>query len=111
MGRRIGHGLITLAVAILLAYGAFLAVIFAAMHQPVERFGRVMSYLPGPVFMVVPFEPMWNRARAGQLDVGDPAPDFALGALDNRGKPVGDERVRLSSFRGQPVVLVFGSYT
>jgi peroxiredoxin len=54
---------------------------------------------------------MWNRARAGQLEVGDPAPDFALGALDNRGKPVGDGRVRLSSFRGQPVVLVFGSYT
>lgn len=37
---------------LLLVYGAFLVGIFAAMHQPVERFGRIMSYMPGPLFMV-----------------------------------------------------------
>lgn len=112
MGRRIGQRLIPLLVGILLVYALFLVGIFAAMHQPVERFGRVMSFMPGPLFMVIPFEPMWNIARAGQLDVGDTAPDFALSALDKKGKPIADRQVRLSSFRGQqPVVLVFGSYT
>ena len=45
-------------------------------------------------------------ARAGDLPVGQEAPDFSLKSLN------GDASVRLSSFRGQkPVVLVFGSYT
>jgi hypothetical protein len=112
MGRRIGQRLIQVVGGILLVYGAFLVGIFAAMHQPVERFGRIMSYMPGPLFMIIPFEPMWNIARAGQLDVGYPAPDFALGGLDSKGRPMADGQIRLSSFRGrQPVVLVFGSYT
>lgn len=37
--------------------------------------------------------------------VGDGAPDFELATLD------GSQRVRLSSLRGQPVGLIFGSYT
>lgn len=37
--------------------------------------------------------------------VGEPAPDFDLATLD------GDARVRLSSLRGKPVGLIFGSYT
>ena len=37
--------------------------------------------------------------------VGDPAPDFCLPRQD------GGYDVRLSALRGQPVVLVFGSYT
>ena len=37
--------------------------------------------------------------------VGDTAPDFELASLD------GDRRVRLSSLRGRPVGLIFGSYT
>ena len=38
--------------------------------------------------------------------VGDAAPDFELPLLG------GDERVRLSAFRGQrPVALIFGSFT
>ncbi len=45
-------------------------------------------------------------ARAGGLDAGSPAPDFALQTLD------GKSMVRLSGFRGRmPVVLIFGSYT
>jgi hypothetical protein len=111
MSRRIIRRLGVLALIPLIAYLAFLLVILVAMHQSVERFGRVMSYMPGPMFMVIPFEPMWNVARAGSLNVGDPAPDFVLRAVDtNRHAQSG--QVQLSSFRGrQPVVLVFGSYT
>ena len=95
----------------LVVYLAFLLGIFVAMHQSIERFGRVMSYVPGPLFMVIPFEPMWNVARGGPLDQGDPAPDFVLRTVDQKGRP-SDAQVQLSSFRGrQPVVLVFGSYT
>ncbi len=55
---------------------------------------------------VLPFQPLWMRARAGRLAVGDQAPDFDLETYDHGG------RVRLSPFRGsKPVVLVFGSYT
>ena len=62
--------------------------------------------------MVIPFEPMWNVARAGELEVGDVAPDFALRSVDQKGRPQSGAPVQLSSFRGrQPVVLVFGSYT
>jgi peroxiredoxin len=44
--------------------------------------------------------------RQGTLKVGDLAPDFELTV---RG---GEQKVRLSSFRGRrPVALVFGSYT
>jgi len=56
--------------------------------------------------MLLPFETLWMRARAGRLSAGDEAPDFELPTLDRR------ETVRLRGFRGsRPVVLVFGSYT
>ncbi len=42
--------------------------------------------------------------------VGDPAPDFELERLTDDGKR-SDQRVRLSSLRGKPVLLYFGSYT
>jgi peroxiredoxin len=47
------------------------------------------------------------RARAGKLQVGDPAPDFTLTKLDK------SAQVQLSALiaQGQPVVLIFGSYT
>ena len=112
MRRRIFRWLGPLFAGVLLAYATFLIVIFVVMHQPIERFGKIMSYMPGPMFMVVPFEPMWNVARAGTLDVGEPAPDFLLRTADTKGHPGQDGQVQLSSFRGkQPVVLVFGSYT
>ena len=111
MSRRIVRRLGALALIPLIVYLAFLLAIFVAMHQSVERFGRFMSYMPGPAFMVIPFEPMWNVARGGTLDVGDPAPDFVLRTVDQKGRP-SDAQVQLSSFRGrQPVVLVLGSYT
>ncbi len=42
--------------------------------------------------------------------IGDPAPDFELERLSGDGKRTGNH-VRLSSLRGKPVLLYFGSYT
>lgn len=76
-----------------------------AMHQPPETFSRVMMHA-GPVpFLLFPFETMWKSARTGHLQPGDQAPDFTLPRLDHSGS------TSLSSLRGRPVVLIFGSYT
>ena len=88
------------------AYLAFLGVTYVAMRQTPEKFSRYMAALPAPAMRLMPFPPMWNSARAGQLSMGDLAPDFQLQSLD-RGSSV-----RLSEFRaGRPVVLIFGSFT
>jgi hypothetical protein len=82
--------------------------LYGVMRQPPEHFARVMAKIPGPVpFLVFPFETLWMRARAGTLQVGSPAPDFALTKLDKT------SQIQLSSLTAQnrPVVLVFGSYT
>ena len=101
--KRLGTAAIVLAV-VYLAFGSY---IWWAMNQPPETFGRVMAKMPGPVpFLLFPFETFWMRARAGNLQVGDAAPDFSLLKLDKT------DRVQLSALnKQQPVVLVFGSYT
>jgi hypothetical protein len=86
--------LYTIAVVLLLLWGSFLVFIGWAMRQPPEKFGRVMMHMPMPAFFLFPFETMWSQARAGTVQPGDMAPE-----------------VELSSLRGKPVVLVFGSYT
>jgi hypothetical protein len=76
------------------------------MSRPPDQFGRIMLDVPKPVMAVLPFKPLWSVARAGHLEIGDPAPDFELPTYDK------SETIRLSAFRGKsPVVLVFGSYT
>ena len=93
-------------VCVVLLWGAATAALYAAMRQPPETFGRVMSHVPSIAMVVLPFKPLWMSARSGHLQVGDPAPDFALPMLK------GDRTVTLSSeYRQKPVVLVFGSYT
>lgn len=85
---------------------AFVAFIWRAMHKPPEDFARVMKHMPWEVFLVVPFETMWTRARAGTLQIGDSAPDFSLLKLDK------SANIRLSELNAkQPVVMIFGSYT
>ncbi|MFN0100676.1 MAG: hypothetical protein ACKV2U_01160 [Bryobacteraceae bacterium] len=87
-------------------YILVLAGFYVAMCQPPERFGAIMSRLPMPAMMILPFKPLWMSARADQLAVGDAAPDFALPTAD-RGRVV-----KLSEeWRERPVVLIFGSYT
>ncbi len=78
------------------------------MRRPPEQFGRVMAKIPAPVaFLAFPFETLWVRARAGNLNIGDRAPDFTLARLDH------SSQIQLSTLTAQakPVVLVFGSYT
>ena len=93
-------------VCCVLLWGLATAALYAAMRQPPETFGRIMSHVPGVAMIVLPFKPLWMSARGGHLQVGDPAPDFALPVLR------GDRTVTLSNeYRQKPVVLVFGSYT
>jgi hypothetical protein len=92
--------------AIAVVYGVLCAAAYEAMRQTPDRFGAIMEHVPDIAFIVLPFKPLWFRARAGTLRVGDAAPDFNLPTQDRKAQ------VQLASFRGsQPVVLVFGSYT
>ena len=98
--------LATAGIVLLIVYIGVVTAIFIVMRQPPDRFGRIMARVPMPLFMIVPFRTLWSVARAGELGVGDTAPDFDLQTVDKTA------RVQLSSFRGkQPVALVFGSYT
>jgi hypothetical protein len=100
------RSLLKVALVVLVLYAILLGGVFWTMCQPPDTFGRIVARAPQLLFAVVPFEPLWRVARAGGLEVGDPAPDFALETPDR------SARVQLSSHRGQqPVVLVFGSYT
>jgi hypothetical protein len=88
------------------AYAIAAACLYAAMLQPPERFGAIMSHVPMPAMIILPFPPLWMHARAGTLRAGDQAPDFSLPALDR------SRSVRLSDeLRERPVALIFGSYT
>lgn len=51
-----------------------------------------------------------NELEKGVPQVGDEAPDFNLEQIDFDGKRTGNF-VSLSSLRGKPVALYFGSYT
>jgi hypothetical protein len=92
-------------VTLLALYAAVVAGLALVMRQPPDRFGAVMAKVPPIAFAFLPFETLWMNARAGHLQVGDTAPEFNLKTLDGTGQ------VALSSLRGRPVVLVFGSYT
>lgn len=64
--------------ALAVVYLLFLTVVYIAMIQPPDRFGRFMAKLPGPLFPAIPFERMWNVARGGRLSVGEEAAGFRL---------------------------------
>ena len=97
---------VRIVMAALIVYSMLSAGLFIAMRQTPAQFGNVMSKLPMASMAVLPFEPLWSIARAGNLKTGDPAPDFRLQTYDK------SSLVQLSSFRGdRPVVLIFGSYT
>jgi hypothetical protein len=94
-----------IAIVLVLVYAVLMGGLLAVMRGPI-LFGRVMSHVPGPAFMAIPFKRLWFIARAGSLEVGDPAPGFDLPTSDKK------SRVQLASFHGKkPVVLIFGSYT
>jgi hypothetical protein len=92
--------------AVVLLWFGFVAYVDWAMHQPPETFGRVMARMPMPAYFLFPFETMWIHARAGNVKVGEVAPDFTVKTLETK------EPVQLASlWTDKPVVLVFGSYT
>ena len=94
------------ALALIAVWAIFVASIFWLMHRPPVEFASAIGKMPGPLFMVLPFQTLWFEARAGSLTPGTEAPDFRLPTLDHKSE------VTLASFRGkQPVVLIFGSYT
>ena len=98
--------LVRIALVVAAIYLGFLVYIYVIMRRPPEQFARQIARMPGPAFLVVPFETLWTTARSGSLKPGDEAPDFDLQTVDKTA------RVKLSDFRGKkPVVLVFGSYT
>ena len=104
--RRIPRVAVVAVVCLVLFYGATTAALYAAMRQPPETFGRIMSHVPVVAMIVLPFKPLWYSARGGHLRVGDLTPDFTLPVLHR------DQKVTLSEeYRHRPVVLVFGSYT
>lgn len=92
------------AAAVVFLYVVMLIGLWFVMHHPI-LFGQVMKRVPDSAFMVIPFKSLWLNARAGTLKVGDSAPDFTLPKPDKKAT------VQLSSLRGRPVVLVFGSYS
>ena len=95
-----------IALAIVALYAAVTALLFGVMLQSPDRFAATMKHVPWPAFVALPFKPLWQVARAGNVNVGDMAPDFSLESPDHKSS------FRLSSLRGEkPVVLVFGSYT
>jgi hypothetical protein len=96
-------GMVLVAVAAL--YAGLSVALYAVMLRPPSQVASVFTHVPGPFWAALPMRPMWLRARAGALQVGDPAPPFDLASADGR------SRVSLESLRGRPAVLVFGSYT
>ena len=95
-----------IALTLIALWAIFVCVIFWYMHRPPVEFAAAIGKMPGPLFMVLPFQTLWFQARAGVLKPGSEAPDFRLPTLDKKSE------VELASFRGKrPVVLIFGSYT
>jgi len=93
-------------VIVFILWLGFVGFMWRIMHRSPERFAHVMMHLPWEVFLICPFETMWTQARAGNVHVGDPAPDFTLTKLDKTGT------VHLSEInKTGPVVMIFGSYT
>ena len=73
---------------------------------PPERWARMM--MTPDQYTAMRAERLAREAIAP--GVGEEAPDFTAQRLTSNGKPTG-ESLTLSSMRGSPVGLVFGSYT
>ncbi len=99
--------LVPVAAVCLIGWVSLVTYVNWAMHQGPEVFGHVMAGMPMPAYFVLPFETLWNRARAGHLNPGDQAPDFTVRQLQGS-----ESDVNLAGlWKDRPVVLVFGSYT
>jgi hypothetical protein len=106
-GPRLRRWILVAAAFCVIGWLGLLAYVDWAMRQPPEVFGGVMAHMPMPAFFVLPFETLWNRTRAGNLQPGDQAPTFTLKELQGGEAPVD----MASLWKDRPVALVFGSYT
>lgn len=71
-----------------------------------QRMAEIFATMPPEIRELVQKEGAIRREReAVSPSLGDEAPDFELELLNGAGQ------VKLSSLRGRPVGLVFGSYT
>src|SRR5215469_3641578 len=96
-GRRWRRWLVRIVAVCFPAWIGLLIYVDWAMHQPPEVFGHVMAKMPMPVFLVVPFETMWNHARPGRGDPGAPAQGFRLMQVQGaeaQGNLAGGSKVR-----------------
>jgi hypothetical protein len=74
---------------------------------------RKKSWIEISVISEEQFDAMREEQAVRQAQVpqpGDDAPDFEIDVLDRDHQRTG-ETVKLSSLRGKPVALMFGSYT
>lgn len=98
--------IVSILAVLAVAWLGFFGFMYHTMCQPPDQFAQVMAKLPEFAYFLMPFETMWTHARAGNLQVGDQAPDFSLTKSDKSGK------LELAALnQHQPVVLIFGSYT
>ena len=104
--KRVGRWVASLAIVFFAGWLCLVGYVNWAMHQPPEVFGHVMAKMPMPAYFVLPFETLWMRARGGQLNVGDAAPDLTVKKLEDH-----TPTDLASLWADRPVVLVFGSYT
>ena len=104
--KRVGRWVASLAIVFFAGWLYLVGYVNWAMHQPPEVFGHVMAKMPMPAYFVLPFETLWMRARGGQLNVGDAAPDLTVKKLEDH-----TPTDLASLWADRPVVLVFGSYT
>ena len=58
------------AAALAVAWLGFLGFVYMKMKAPPEQFGAFMSKLPAPFHLVLPFQTLWFRARAGTRQCG-----------------------------------------
>ena len=104
--KRIRNWILSVAAVCFTGWLGLVAYVNWAMHQPPEVFGHVMATMPMPAYFVLPFETLWMRARSGQLNVGDSAPNLRVQKLEDHAPTD-----LASLWADKPVVLVFGSYT
>ena len=101
--RRLGG----IAIVLAIAYIAFGSMIWWAMNQPPETFGRVMKRLPGPVPFRFPVRDRLAPSPSREISKWEMQRQISPCSRSTRASGV-----QLSALnKQQPVVLVFGSYT
>ena len=62
--------LVKIILSVIALYAVMTALLFAVMLQSPDRFAATMKHVPWPAFVALPFKPLWQVARAGNVKVG-----------------------------------------